>query len=244
MQVPVGLQGKIVQKRPRMDRIEQRRARWGIESRYHDAFGRLHEVEPEALTRLLAALSRGERAGAAAASRNTRRPFRPRSVRVIAGLARHASHLDNRRRAHRRARQRQGTCHSPAKRSAGRQLHAATQIWRTASENSHTAGRTGARLSGRRSTRAIWGLAVQLYGVRSQRNWGHGDFTDLAALIDIAADHGAARDRAQSAACAVRRPCGGCQPLFAQQPALSQHALHRCRGRSRISRSRCRGSER
>jgi 4-alpha-glucanotransferase len=37
-----------------------------------------------------------------------------------------------------------------------------------------------------------WAIAVQLYGVRSHRNWGHGDFTDLAALIDIAASLGAA----------------------------------------------------
>jgi 4-alpha-glucanotransferase len=35
-------------------------------------------------------------------------------------------------------------------------------------------------------------LAVQLYGVRSRRNWGHGDFTDLAALVDLASDLGAA----------------------------------------------------
>ena len=32
---------------------------------------------------------------------------------------------------------------------------------------------------------------MQLYGVRSHRNWGHGDFTDLAALIDIATERGA-----------------------------------------------------
>src|SRR5215470_20234311 len=27
-----------------------------------------------------------------------------------------------------------------------------------------------------------WGIAVQLYGIRSRHNWGHGDFADLADL--------------------------------------------------------------
>jgi 4-alpha-glucanotransferase len=38
----------------------------------------------------------------------------------------------------------------------------------------------------------VWVLAVQLYGVRSHRNWGHGDFTDLAGLVDLASHLGAA----------------------------------------------------
>lgn len=37
-----------------------------------------------------------------------------------------------------------------------------------------------------------WLLSVQLYGVRSQRNWGMGDFSDLADLIALAAELGAA----------------------------------------------------
>ena len=37
-----------------------------------------------------------------------------------------------------------------------------------------------------------WVLAVQLYGVRSRRNWGHGDFGDLADLLNIVADLGGA----------------------------------------------------
>lgn len=37
-----------------------------------------------------------------------------------------------------------------------------------------------------------WMLATQLYGVRSRRNWGHGDFTDLIELIELAAQVGAA----------------------------------------------------
>ena len=36
-----------------------------------------------------------------------------------------------------------------------------------------------------------WLLAVQLYGVRSGRNWGIGDFTDLEGLIDLASQLGA-----------------------------------------------------
>jgi 4-alpha-glucanotransferase len=40
--------------------------------------------------------------------------------------------------------------------------------------------------------RRLWALAVQLYGVRSRRNWGHGDFTDLKGLLELAGELGAA----------------------------------------------------
>lgn len=38
----------------------------------------------------------------------------------------------------------------------------------------------------------VWGVSVQLYGVRSRRNWGMGDFTDLADLATLFGRQGAA----------------------------------------------------
>jgi 4-alpha-glucanotransferase len=35
-----------------------------------------------------------------------------------------------------------------------------------------------------------WGIALQLYGVRSARNWGIGDFTDLGAIVEQWGDAG------------------------------------------------------
>lgn len=37
----------------------------------------------------------------------------------------------------------------------------------------------------------VWGPAVQLYALRSERNWGLGDFGDLARLVEFAAERGA-----------------------------------------------------
>ncbi len=39
--------------------------------------------------------------------------------------------------------------------------------------------------------RRIWGPSVQLYGLRSERNWGIGDFGDLFRFVETAADIGA-----------------------------------------------------
>jgi 4-alpha-glucanotransferase len=173
-----------------MDRIKERAARWGIESQYHDAFGRLREVEPAALNRLMELLAQdGEperrRVPRTVVARTNREALLPLDVPhgthvtwTIAGneiLAQGAGEAP--------------TVKLPADLPTGSfKLHvdvggeSEEACLLIAPERAYQ-GTSGAR---------HWGIAVQLYGVRSQRNWGHGDFTDLMDLIDIAADHGAA----------------------------------------------------
>ncbi len=56
----------------------------------------------------------------------------------------------------------------------------------------------------------VWGPAVQLYAVRSRRNWGIGDFSDLRTLIGTCAE--------------LRADILGVNPLHALYPHNPQHA--------------------
>ena len=111
--------------------------RHGVETGYHDALGHWREPDPEALRRIVDALSRIA-------------PAAPPTV--LRGGA------------------------SPDVAPAGALLHAPTRAYQPGVLNE----------------RGVWVLALQLYGVRSSRNWGIGDFSDLIHLIDLAAEVGAA----------------------------------------------------
>lgn len=43
----------------------------------------------------------------------------------------------------------------------------------------------------KKGKKKLFGFAVQLYSLKSKRNWGVGDFSDLSAMVDIAAQNGA-----------------------------------------------------
>jgi 4-alpha-glucanotransferase len=109
-----------------MDDLKERAARLGIATEYWDALGRHRVADPEALERMVEALS----------------------------------------------------AHGAGSQDAGERVSAAVTPVRA--------------YQGGDEHRRSWALAVQLYGVRSRRNWGHGDFTDLANLIELAAAVGAA----------------------------------------------------
>ena len=175
-----------------MDRIEERAARWGIESQYHDAFGRLRSVEPEVLSRLLELLAHnGEPAPRRLPITVVARKSRETSLSLLASPGTRVTWTIDGKDTDTVA---QGASEAPIvalpadlpvgsftlRVGFGDDSEEATLL--VAPERAYQ-GESQAR---------FWGIAVQLYAVRSQRNWGHGDFTDLAALIDIAADRGAA----------------------------------------------------
>ena len=191
-----------------MDRVFERAALCGVEAEYRDAFGNVRTVEPEVLTRILEALG----AGRSAAHR-----MLPRSI-VVRGAADQPLRLASveglplRWELFSEHKIAEGEGTSPLLKIAEGegtsplltlpralqngifQLHVtvASPAGHRAEETCLVVCRDRAYQREETAPRRMWALGVQLYGVRSLRNWGHGDFTDLAALVDLAADLGAA----------------------------------------------------
>jgi 4-alpha-glucanotransferase len=167
----------------------------GVDTEYRDGFGNLRIVEPEVLARILDALAAGGDGPERMLPRtilvrdNTAQPLR---LSAAAGQP-----LRWEIRSAQKIAEGEGSSDLlilPALPNGIFQLR--VTLARPGDERTETAClvvcRDRAYQGGETAPRRMWALAVQLYGVRSPRNWGCGDFSDLAALVDLAADVGAA----------------------------------------------------
>jgi 4-alpha-glucanotransferase len=176
-----------------MASILERAAHWGVETEYRDGFGNARAVKPEVLARILDALATGD-AGDRMLPRTVLVRGADQSLHVggIEGQPLRWQIIGTEKIA-----EGEGTSPLlmlPILQNGVFQLR--VTIACPGGQRSedvclivcHDRAYQGEQTAPAR----MWALAVQLYGVRSLRNWGHGDFTDLAALVELAADIGAA----------------------------------------------------
>jgi 4-alpha-glucanotransferase len=179
-----------------MTGISERAAQWGIETEYWDAYGRRCIVGPEVVERLVEVLSvAGDEAARIAPKTIVLRQGSSHS-RLALNAPDHSTirwqiSLD------------QGTISGegvspsialPDNLPVGTfRLHIAlTSAEGTQAEECAVLVAPPRAYQGENPSSRLWVLAVQLYGVRSRHNWGHGDFADLGRLIALSAEQGAA----------------------------------------------------
>lgn len=176
-----------------MDPIFERAARWGLETEYRDAFGQPRSVERDVLCKLLDSL---------AADGEPPKRMLPRTVVVRGDAGRSvqlaaAEGVPLRWEIGSKQLVAQGEGSSPFLDLPQGLPHGVFRLRVTvaASEPTEVASLivspARAFQGGGTAPQRMWALAVQLYGVRSRGNWGHGDFGDLLTLVDLAADLGA-----------------------------------------------------
>lgn len=175
------------------DTIVGRAALWGIDTQFKDAFGQQRQADPKVVARLLRAFAAGGEPGPRMLSRTVvLRRGSDNAVRIEgpAGSAlRWEIHSDRTVAT--------GSGSSPLlilpeNLPAGLFRLRVTPVPGGSPEEATLVACPARAYQGEEGgPRRMWALGVQLYGVRSARNWGHGDFTDLLALVDLAADLGA-----------------------------------------------------
>src|SRR3954471_23055052 len=183
-----------------MDSMSERAVQathWGIETEYQDAFGRRRSADPEALARIIEILSQtGKPPKGMLPSTCVIRDGHERRLQlelapnhVIAWSMFSDGHVLTGANA-------SSFIEIPNELPVGAYRLRATI--RSPGGDEHTE-ETNLLIAPERAFQGagqglprVWVLAVQLYGVRSHRNWGHGDFTDLAGLVDLTGHLGAA----------------------------------------------------
>src|SRR5262245_52764819 len=163
--------------------IFERAKRLGVDTEYRDGIGHLRTVEPEVLARILDALA----AGGNGAERMLPRTILVRenteqSLRLAAaeGQPLRWEIVSAQKIA-------EGESTSPLLTLPVLQ-NGVFQLRVTAARPGNDRTETACLIvcrhrtyqGGQAAPRRMWALATQLYGVRSQHNWGFGDFTDLA----------------------------------------------------------------
>ena len=175
-----------------MDRTVERAAQWGIDSEYVDARGQPQKVDPEGLAKIVDAVAADQVAPqrrwlpATVFIRQNREPRIFLTGSPPAGLRWEILSDDGRVASGAVEEQNLRLPHDLPLGTYRLRLHgeegreeAALLVTPERAYQGDAHGR-------------MWALAVQLYGLRSQRNWGIGDFGDLSQLVDIAARVGAA----------------------------------------------------
>jgi 4-alpha-glucanotransferase len=179
-----------------MDRIFERAACWGIETQYHDGFGRPQTVTPDVLVRLLGVIAPdAERPPRMLPQTVVVREGGDRTIRLagVGGLPLQWEIHSGRLVA-------EGNDVAPLLNlpqglptgTFDLRLTATTPLGISTEAATLIVCPRHAYQGGPSAPARMWALAVQLYGIRSARNWGHGDFTDLLALVELAAELGAA----------------------------------------------------
>jgi 4-alpha-glucanotransferase len=189
-----------------MDRLVERATLCGIEAEYRDAFGHLRTVEPEVLARLVEVLQTDDHGIERMLPRTVvLRGHGDRSVVLPASEALRLSweifsdsdrsiaqgEIDQAEIAKGEGRAPVITLPPDLANGVFRLRITVTSPARRVEDATLICCPRRASQGGKNAPARMWALAAQLYGVRSARNWGHGDFSDLAALIDLAADCGA-----------------------------------------------------
>jgi 4-alpha-glucanotransferase len=177
-----------------MDDLLKRAQRAGIETQYWDAFGRLRHVAPAVISRIIDVLA-DEGTNRMLPRTVLVRGQAGREIRLISAeeLPVHWEILSDQKIA-------EGEARSPVFSLPRGLPFGIFRLRVTVPAPQGHVNEEGALIVCPQQTyqgssalpHRMWALSVQLYAVRSLRNWGHGDFSDLLELIDLAADLGAA----------------------------------------------------
>jgi 4-alpha-glucanotransferase len=166
---------------------------WGIWSRYTDGLGRAVEVRADVIARILDSMAAPDAASRSAPRRTyVMRRGEASLHRFVEAGASAAWHIVDGGKTVAEAAAERDTLHVPGDLQEGiyelwprnatdRNLATANLI--VAPERSYQ-GPAG-------KPPRSWVISVQLYGLRSHRNWGHGDFGDVITLLECAARCGA-----------------------------------------------------